>query len=237
MQWQLGLLLRRLSTSPPAAAVPEATPPAGGDAGSVKFSGTSLLPELDEATKALKKRKHDILMHRIAHSKWADAMRSDKDKQFEASASLLPEASQFAMPSVQVEEMFGSTRTRPLRDVLSENRATVITLSFQAYGQKQLARVHDAVLTTYGLKPNDTPSTAASVAGIGLVNISYLDGPVMWMLRWAVIGGMRSAVAPAMQPYSYCVFQPRIPATEVSAALIHDSMLMIHVAGLSGVLL
>jgi hypothetical protein len=170
----------------------------------------SSAPPGDEESRT-KERK--IIMSRFSGSKVADALRADRDKKFTATPELLDDEHIFPLPDLEVEHVYES-RTTTLRGMTSQQTATLVTVSFNGFGKKQLSGVHDAFTHAYGL----TGLPTGRVPHVGLVDLSYVQGWAYSMLRFALLPGLQKSILEPMRPFSFVKFERSEAPTEVSVA-------------------
>lgn len=175
---------------------------------------TAKMPQSeDDVPMTPQQRERKIILSRFSGSKISDALRADRDKQFEAKPVLLDASEVFAMPDLQMEQLFGDGKTVSLRDVARDNTATLFTVSFTQHARKQLGAIHSAFLDTYGL---DSTSSDDRVPGVGLVDCSYANGMLFYLAQSLILPGVRAVIPEAMQPYACAKFEGSERKTEVS---------------------
>jgi hypothetical protein len=168
----------------------------------------------DTASLTPQQRERKIILSRFSGSKISDAMRADRDKQFQAAPALLSASEVFAMPDLEMEQLFEESKTESLRALACSNVATLFTVSFTQHARKQLGAVHSAFLDTYGL---ESASLDDRVPGVGLVDCSYANGMLFSIFRSMMLPGTRAAIPEPMQPFAYAKFEGSERATEVRA--------------------
>lgn len=171
----------------------------------------ALVPELDPTAKAEKERSKKIIMDRMLHNKWSDAMRAGKEKRWVAEPVLRTGEEAFPFPALEVHPLlFTPDASFSVRAVAEAHAATLVTFSMQGVGKEQLRPVHRAFLDAF----SESPGSGVLRPGLQLMDITYVSGLAPYLLRWAMLGGIRAAVWPELRSYSFVKFERNALQTE-----------------------